>query len=317
MRTSDGSEIVFHPEVPGEVIARLRDAREGLVPFGGEPPAKRARHAVWPSLLWGGVAASLTAAAVFVSVAARQYDSGNPDNAGYGRLDGLADLAIYGSIVAWIVFTATIITAGRRLRERRFAADAGYYHRRYVVPETDLDRKAVSLWSRVGRAAGRIRSSEVVEQQRIDSVRLSKVLPYRIWDIAETMARLSSLREEHHEILAGVDVCDPDIEVVLGPQCHARALAEADIERQIRQLEEFADRAEEADAAGRREQAMSRLAALNDPHADLLTRIGSSGEDAEIAALMSHDVQAVIEQANEAVRRANEAGRSPGLLGNG
>jgi hypothetical protein len=313
MRASDGGEIVFHPDVPGEVIVRLRDAPKGLVSFKGEPPCERARDAVWSCWRRGGVAAGFSMAAVFAVIWGRQYDAGHPYNVGYGLPDGVADLAVCGAIVAWITLAVAIITVGSRRRERRLAADAREYHRRYIVPSADLDPKAMSLWSRVDRAASRIVNSDVVGQQRIDSVRVSTVLPYHIWDIADKLARLSALRKEHHVILAEVDVGDPDVEVVLGPQCRVKALADADIERQIQQLEEFADRAEEADAAMRREQAMRRLATLNDRHADLLARIGPSGEDAEIAALASHDIQAVIEQANEAIRQANEVGLSLGL----
>ena len=319
MRASGGSEIVFHPGVPGEVVVRLRDAPGALVPFKGEPPAGRVRNAGWPSRLrgWlcGGVAAGLSVAAVFAAMAARHYDAGHPDNIGYGWPDIVANLVIYGTIGAWIVLGVTMVIGGRHRRESRLAADAREYHRRYMAPRADLDGEAMILWSRADRAVSRITNSDVMKQQRIDAVRVSKVLPYHLWDIGEKLARLSALREEHHEILAGLDAGDPDVEVVLGPQRRARALAEADIERQIRQLEVFADRTEEADTAIRRELAMRRLATLNDPHADLLARIGPSGEDAEIAALTSHDVQAVIEQAGEAVRQANEAGRSLGLPG--
>ncbi len=103
---------------------------------------------------------------------------------------------------------------------------------------------------------------------------------------------------------------DPDIAVVLGPQRRTHDLAVADAERQTRLLEAFAGQVQEADAAVRREDAIRRLATLNGSHADLLARIGRPGEDDQITDLTSHEAQAVIDRANEAVRKGNEAGRS-------
>jgi hypothetical protein len=65
----------------------------------------------------------------------------------------------------------------------------------------------------------------------------------------------------------------------------------------------------DADAAKRREEAVRRLADLNDVHRDLVSRVGGGSDLPE-----THDVQAVIDQANKAVRAANEAGRSLALL---
>ncbi len=93
--------------------------------------------------------------------------------------------------------------------------------------------------------------------------------------------------------------------VVLEPQRQAHALAVADVGRRVRDLEVFASRVMEADAAKRREEAVRRLADLNDVHRDLLAKVGGGNDLPE-----TRDVQAVIDQANKAVRAANEAGRS-------
>ena len=65
----------------------------------------------------------------------------------------------------------------------------------------------------------------------------------------------------------------------------------------------------DADAARRREQAVRQLATLDDPHRELLADIGQSAGDDGLAEQLSLDVQAVIDQADEAVRQVNEAGR--------
>jgi hypothetical protein len=188
------------------------------------------------------------------------------------------------------------------------------YHRRYVRPPCDLDAVARQVWQRAVVAAEKISRSHVVRQQLIDSVRVTTVLPYHLWDIAERLARLSALRADHEVILDGVADNDPDVAVVLDPQRRAHELADDDIERRVRDLEIFACRVEEADATRRREEAVRRLADLNEVHRDLLARVGSSG-DSDLPA--TNDVQAVIDQANEALRAANEAGRSLCLLSRG
>jgi hypothetical protein len=184
------------------------------------------------------------------------------------------------------------------------------YHRRYVCPPCDLDATARQTWQRAVVAVEKISRSEVVRLQLIDSVRVMTVLPYHLWDIARRLAQLSALRADHEVILEGVADDDPDVAVVLNPQRRAHELAGDDIERRVRDLEVFAARVEEADAARRREEAVRRLADLNDEHRDLLAHVGD-GDGSDMPA--ANDVQSVIDQANAALRAANEAGRSLAL----
>lgn len=201
-----------------------------------------------------------------------------------------------------------------RFRERYELDNAAIlYHRRYVCPPRDLDATARQAWQRAIVAAKRIERSDVVREQLIDSVRVTTVLPYHLWEIAERLACLSALRADHRAILDGVADDDPDVAVVLDPQRRAHELAAADIERRVRDLEVFASCVAEADAAVRREEAVRRLADLNDVHRDLLAHVGSrtGGLGSDLPHV--HDVQAVIDQATKAIRAANEAGRSLAL----
>lgn len=183
------------------------------------------------------------------------------------------------------------------------------YHRRYVAPGQDMDREALATWTRAVQAATNLRKSEVVKLGLVDSVQVTTVLPYHLWKIAERLARLSSLRAQHQAILRGVDADDPDVAALLVPQRRVHELASADIEQRVRQLEEFAGLVGKADAARRREQAVRQLATLNDSHQELLAHIGQSAGDDALSEQVSFDVQVIIDQANEAVRQANEAGR--------
>jgi len=199
-----------------------------------------------------------------------------------------------------------------RRRQERYELDnaAVVYHRRYVCPSRDLDAGARQSWQRAASATNAIVASSVVRQQLIDSVRVTTVLPYRLWDIAEQLARLSALRAGHRQILDGVAEDDPDVAVVLGPQRRAHELAARDIEGRVRDLEVFASRLEDAAAALRRERAVRQLAELNDVHRDLLAHVGNGIDPLDSDLPATHDVQAVIDQANKAIRAANEAGCS-------
>jgi hypothetical protein len=72
---------------------------------------------------------------------------------------------------------------------------AAYYHRRYVVPRTDIAEPDKPVWARAIAAANGIRESEVFAQQRIDSAQVRVALPQRLWEIAELLARLCEVRE--------------------------------------------------------------------------------------------------------------------------
>jgi len=173
-----------------------------------------------------------------------------------------------------------------------------------------MDAEARATWARAADAATALEQSEVVRLGLVDSVQVTTFLPYHLWEVAERLARLSALRAEHQDILRGVDADDPDVAALLAPQRRAHELAAEDIERRVRQLEVFAELTGKADAARRREQAVRRLATLTEPHRELLAEIGHSAADDGLAGQLAGDIQVIIDQANEAVRQANEAGRS-------
>jgi hypothetical protein len=198
--------------------------------------------------------------------------------------------------------------AWRELRAGRRPSLPRTYHRRYVVPAVDLDQEARQMWSRAARAADAITRSAVVEDQSVDSVRLSAVVPEWLWDIAEKLALLSEIRAGQREILSALDAGTTEVSAALDRQRRARDQAAAAIERKVRHLETLAGRVAEADSALRRVGAVREMQALNDSHADLLARIDQSAPaDAHEAELLSRDLQVVIAHADEAIRQANEA----------
>jgi hypothetical protein len=68
------------------------------------------------------------------------------------------------------------------------------YHRQYVAPGQDMDAGARATWTRAVDAAGQLQQSEVVQLGLVDSVKVTTVLPYHLWEVAERLARLSALR---------------------------------------------------------------------------------------------------------------------------
>jgi hypothetical protein len=97
------------------------------------------------------------------------------------------------------------------------------YHRKYVAPSEDMDAEARAVWTRTVNAAHKLRQSEVVRLGLVDSVQVTTVLPYHLWEVAERLARLSALRTAHQTILRGIDANDPDVATVLAPQHRAPA----------------------------------------------------------------------------------------------
>ncbi len=189
---------------------------------------------------------------------------------------------------------------------------AAAYHRRYVVPELDLHGDELARWRRASEAAQAIRDSEAVRLGLIDTIPVDAVLPYDLWEIAERLALLSAPERRQASILEDLDADDPDLQAVLGPQRRVRELTEADIDRRVGRLAEFADLASRADAARERQRTVDALAKLNPDYEELLARLGEPDGTLSGPGGPADDLRALAAEADDAVRRVNEAG--PGLL---
>jgi hypothetical protein len=315
----DANSIVIDPEVPPDIRRELTAApSRRLVRFGARQPdpvpRRRRRGDTVATPHAARASRAVLAAAAFLATTVASWSE---------PVSVISIVALIGFLVSsFITLSATYDAAHRGWRQRRPTLDPDHpswvglhavttYHRRYVWPAKDLDAEAQRVWARAVGAANKIRESEAVKL--IDSVEITTVLPYRLWEIAERLARLAMLRTEHNAILRGVEADDPEVAALLTPQRRAHQLAIADIEQRLRHLEVFADLMGKADAARRRERAVRQLTALNDSHRDLLARIGEDAAGVEMASRASVDIQAIIDQADDAVRQANEAGRSLAL----
>jgi hypothetical protein len=323
--------IVCDPEIPGPVRRELERAPHWrLIAYGApapaviSPPSAADRREYVPTtaamwVRWSAIATGALVAGIIIVVSA----SGWNDTATLFSW-------CFVSAAAFLVSLGKAATGGWRKPSPR--TDPGSprwiglhavtaYHRRYIVPAADLDEEALRTWQRASSAAGRIRQSEVVGLGLLDSPQILAALPHHLWDVAKVLADTSGLRRRHRSILqrmngqgphagtaAGPD--DPEVKVVLDPQREAIAIAIADAERRVRQLEEVAHVIGRADAARQRQQGISELASLNDEHRDMLSRLGGSGNDLTADGKIASDSTAITDQANEAIRQANEAGRS-------
>lgn len=200
--------------------------------------------------------------------------------------------------------------AGVSREKRRKASAAARFHRRYVVPRTDLDPESTQVWNRAITASDQIGASDVVRQQLIDSVPVVAVLPYRLWEIAERLARLTMVRSAQRELLHGTDPDHPDLAPAVHRQRRAQELASADIEKRVRTLEVLADRIREADGAKRRETAARRLCDLDSSHLDLLSGLDADVAGPDMTERVIDDINTLIEQSRRAIQEANEAARS-------
>jgi hypothetical protein len=172
---------------------------------------------------------------------------------------------------------------------------AAYYHRRYVLPRTDISEADKEVWARAIIAANAIGESEVVRQQRIDSVQVAVALPQRLWQIAEPLARLSEVRER---LQAERDDADFAARVTRLDRELARVARR--IEKRVAKLEAVAADLNEADAVLHREAKKERLMEIGDLLLELRARTEDTPDDLDVTDHMRLEVQAVIEQANEA-----------------
>jgi hypothetical protein len=289
----DSATVVIDPALPAELRAALTERSGRLVPYQGPVPA--------PEGPASSVGCFAFLAGLFFTLAALAVAHGG---------GGDYTLFAIGGLSAMLA-----LLARPRARDVAAAHAPVTQHRRYVLPSSDIDAEHWQLWKRAVEARNRIVRADVVSAGQIDSVQVTEVLPQLLWDIADRLARLAEVRARHQTILGQVPADDPDIAPALGRQRRAQDVALADVTRRVRELESFADLVEAADLATRKEAIMRELSALDDTHADLLASVGDSVAETDLNQQLTDDVTAVIEQARQAVRQANEAALTLALPG--
>jgi len=290
----DSATVVIDPRLPAEMRDALARAGRKLVPYRGPVPA--------PKSPAGSANGCAFLAGIFFVLAI------------VGAVGGHA-----GLMITMLMFAGTgllMAVLGRpSAREIETAHAPVTQHRHYVLPSTDIDAEHWKLWKRAVDARNRIAGADVVGAGRIDSVQVAEVLPQRLWDIADRLARLAEVRAMHREILGVVPPDDPAVAPAVTRQRRAQELALTDTTRRVSDLENFADLLDAADLAARKESIVRALNALDDTHADLLAGIGDTALDADVTHRLADDATAVIDQARQAIEQANEAALTLALPG--
>ena len=282
----DKATVVIDPSLPRDLQDALVRAGGKLVPYRGPAPA--------PASPANGARGCSFFAGIFFVVAI----------AGVGAGNGALAYTMLMFAGAGLLMTMLGRPSAREIR----AAHAPVtQHRRYVLPGTDIDADHWKLWKRAVDARNRIAGADVIDAGRIDSVQVAEVLPQRLWDIAERLARLAEVRARHQEILGDVPPEDPDVAPAVTRQRRAQELALADATRRVSELEKFADLVDAADRAARKESIVRELNELDDTHADLLAGIGDTDLDTDLTHRLADDATTVIEQARQAIDQANAA----------
>ena len=290
---------IVDPAVPKEAAHALRCAPNDLIPFAQPrlPAIPRAVRALVVPVIGCEFTGIAIAGLAIYRLGAYDIRPLHLQQVPYAVI-------IAAMVTGFLVMLAGILGLhhwGEMRYERKSKTNAIRYHRHYVFPDTDMDGDTRTVWSRVVKATNAIyRARAAREDGAIDPAWITSVLPHHQWDIAEHLARLTNLRRRQREILASAGNAEAGavaITEVLIPQQRAQELTLAAIERHVTLLEDFAAQAATADAAIRLERTARRLAALDEPHGDLLAGIDSRTDwytsDLEQA---TRDLRAVIDE---------------------
>ncbi|MFI9844850.1 hypothetical protein ACIHFD_48060 [Nonomuraea sp. NPDC051941] len=170
--------------------------------------------------------------------------------AGMVFLAGIALALISGSWVGALAFlllsmavTACFIGADRGSVSRL----ARLYRPRYVLP-SDLDNAAHVLFKRASDAISTISRSEVNRWGYLDSVANHVLLPQQLWEICRLLRDQSFLRAEQARATHGV-IVTAELRAVLAPQQRAIQHSANMVTKRVVELEAYAHRVLEADAA--------------------------------------------------------------------
>lgn len=282
----DSAAVVVDPALPKETRDALLVASRKLVPYRGPVPS--------PPPMARGAHGCMSLIALFFVFAILGTAGGN---------------YVFASLMIMLAASGVPIVLASRPTARDIAALRAPFteHRRYVLPSSDIDAEHWKLWKRAVDARNRIAGASVVGEGRIDSVHIGEVLPHRLWDIAERLARLAEVRAKQREILGDVSPDDPDVAAAVARQRRAQELALADVARRVSDLEKVAGLVDAADLLARKEAVVRELNALDETHAELLAGIGDTPLEADVTDRLADEATAVMEQARQAIAQANEA----------
>jgi hypothetical protein len=217
---------------------------------------------------------------------------------------GLGEAAV---LLAVVSFVGWAVGALRHLREPAASRAAREHHGRYLLPG-DFDRPAARLLVRAQRAIDTVLGSQAHTAGLLDDVNNTVVLPRQEWAIACALAEHTRLCRERRA--QQPDRLTAPVRELLEPQRRALELSVRSITGRIETLEEYAQRARDADDAYHEWRVLQKLPEQNARYQDLLARtVGHDLARQEIQRL-ADDAHRAEEALRDSIGTALRTGRA-------
>ncbi len=165
------------------------------------------------------------------------------------------------ALLRWLAVDATNRATKRRLQL------AYQYAAHYVLPE-DLDYPCQRLLRRAQSAVDAILASQVNRAGLIDTIDNRVTLPEEVWQIAQRLARLSSMHAEHGRLIPR-DL-PSGMEDAFKPYTTALDAAWTSLSRRVRHLEQYAKQVVKADKVFHAHRRLEALAARTPDYQQLI-----------------------------------------------
>ncbi|MEU4540831.1 hypothetical protein AB0G15_38955 [Streptosporangium sp. NPDC023825] len=207
-----------------------------------------------------------------------------------------AILSIFSFVIAALF--ASHARPGPAARMQRLYGDC-------CIFPADLDDNALGLIRRARKAIESVSTSRVNRLGLLDDIANDVVLPEKLWEIARLLRTQVALRAEQEEAMS--EMVTPELVAVITPQREALDRSMISVTKQVVELEDYASRVQEADAALRAHE----LLKSNDKYRDLLARTN----DAQGLQSLTEHVDMLESTLAENLRDAINAGQTLAVPG--
>ncbi|MFI9557310.1 hypothetical protein [Nonomuraea endophytica] len=292
------ADVIVDPDVPdhdahllrrhGPLLARIRR--------GWVPPPRTDASPAHKQKLQLGLSAAL-AVLLIITVINSGFD-------GFGFVLG---------VVTVIIFMTGIIRRDidpaedeREANLREVFEQARWYEGRFILLG-DLDESSQRLLGRAGRAVQAVLASRVNAEGLLDDVRNAVMLPAEEWEVARLLAKLSSLRAQHHRTVS--NGLAPEVEAVAAPLARALDISEAAVVARVEALERYAAHVAEAERAFHAHHQIEELRERLPQYEELVAESGADGFAVPELDRLGADADLLEQALRRSVRSAHEAFR--------
>lgn len=293
--------VFVDPDVPDDVADVLRGnealvsrVRAGWVPESELPIDRGPRHSLRTRLAVAGAGSSVLLVLLFARV--------------INRIDFVL---LCGFVLGIFLFMGI----GGGLREEEEEEDplgrlvykhAHRYERQYLLSE-DFDEASGALLARARRAVDSVLRSRVNYEGLLDDTRNGVVLSAQEWGVARSLAKLSSLRAEHREIV-GADAAK-EVSEAVRPLEAALAASETAVAVRVEALERYSRHVEEAERAHKARDQIEALRERLPRYEDLLAEVDADRLALPEVTALTDDAQRLERAYKDSMRSAHEVFR--------